>query len=372
VTTKRRPAPKPEERFATPARPEPASPGTGAAPHRWLLLVHQLPARPSNLRVRTWRRLQQIGAIAVKQAVYVLPDSPAAREDFEWLKAEIETGGGEATLFAADAVETWTNDELVQEFRRARENDYALLSRATERGLKAAARKRAPRRSRRAATRIVDTLRRRLAAIEGIDFFGSAGRDRVAALIADVQRTLSGDSPVELRAAPTDSSTRDSFRRRMWVTRPRPGIDRMGSAWLITRFIDPEARFGFVEQPPATGDAVAFDMFGVEFTHRGEWCTFETMVHTFAICDRAVERLATIVHDLDLKDAKFGAPEAGAVGALVEGLQALHADDHALLDDGITIFEALYRTFERAARSAGPRPVASRRRPPRATRHRRR
>jgi hypothetical protein len=334
----------------------------GAAPHRWLLLVHQLPARPSNLRVRTWRRLQQLGAVAVKQAVYVLPDSAAAREDFEWLKAEIETGGGEATLFAADAVETWTNDELVQEFRRARESDYAVLSRAVEGALKAAARTRAPRRSRRSASRVVETLRQRLTAIEGIDFFGSAGRDRVTTLIGDLQKSLSGDSPRERSAASTDSARLDSFRRRMWVTRPRPGIDRMGSAWLIKRFIDPEARFGFVEQPPATGDAVPFDMFGVEFTHRGEWCTFETMTHTFAIHDSAVERLATIVHDLDLKDARFGAPEASAVGALVEGLQALHADDQALLDQGITMFEALYRTFERAARRAGPRPVAGQRR----------
>jgi hypothetical protein len=362
VTTKGPPAAKAGERITISARPEPARPGAGAAYHQWLLLVQQLPARPSNLRVRTWRRLQQLGAIAVKQAVYVLPDSPSAREDFEWLKAEIETGGGEASLFAADAVETWTNDELVQEFRRARESDYATLSVAVERALKAAARKRAPRRSRRSAGRIVDTFRQRLAAIEAIDFFGSAGRDRVTTLVADLQKSFSGDSPGEHSAASTDSARRDSFRRRMWVTRPRPGIDRMGSAWLIKRFIDPEARFGFGDQPPATGDAVPFDMFGVEFTHRGEWCTFETIAHTFAINDTAVERLATIVHDLDLKDAKFDAPEAGTVGALVEGLQAAHADDHALLDHGITMFEALYRTFERAARRAGPRPVAAQRR----------
>jgi hypothetical protein len=361
VTTKGPPTGK-TARITTPATAEPARSGARAVQHRWLLLVHQLPARPSNLRVRTWRRLQQLGAIAVKQAVYVLPDSPSAREDFEWLKAEIETGGGEATLFAADAVETWTNDELIQEFRRARETDYAVLSRVVERALKAAARKRAPRRSRRSASRILDTFRQRLAAIEAIDFFGSAGRDRVTTLVAELQKTFSGYAPGERSAASTDSPKRDSFRRRMWVTRPRPGIDRMGSAWLIKRFIDPEARFGFVEQPPAAGDAVPFDMFGVEFTHRGEWCTFETMAHTFVINDSAVERLATIVHDLDLKDAKFGAPEAGAVGALVEGLQALHADDHALLDHGITMFEALYRAFERAARRAGPRPVAGQRR----------
>jgi hypothetical protein len=336
-------------------------PGTSITTHQWLLLVHQLPAKPSNLRVRTWRRLQQIGAVAVKQAVYALPDSPSAREDFEWLKTEIETGGGEASVFVADTVNTWSSDELVQEFRRARESDYGALARAIEIALKAARRTRAPRRSRRAAARIVDNFRQRLGAIEAIDFFGSAGRDRVATLVSDLQRTLAGEMPDERGATSPDASRRDSFRRRMWVTRPRPGIDRMASAWLIRRFIDPEARFSFVDQPPATGDAVPFDMFGVEFTHRGEWCTFEMLVHTFAISDSAVERLAAIVHDLDLKDAKFGAAEAGTVGALVEGLQAQHSDDHVLLDSGITMFEALYRAFDRAARRTGPRSVAERR-----------
>jgi hypothetical protein len=338
------------------------SPNRAAKTPRWLLLVHQLPASPSNLRVRTWRRLQQLGAIAVKQAVYVLPDSPAAREDFEWLKTEIEASGGHATLFVADTVETWSSDELVQEFRRARENDYASLSRGLERSLAATRRKRAPRRSRQAALRIVETFRQRLAAVEAIDFFTSAGRDRAATLIGELQRALAGNTRAD--AASSDQRTRDAYVGRTWVTRPRPGIDRMGSAWLIKRFIDPEGRFGFVDQPPASGNAIPFDMFGVEFTHHAEWCTFETLVHRFAIAHPAVSRLASIVHDLDLKDAKFGAPEAAAVGAMVDGFQALYPDDHVLLEQGMTIFEALYRSFERASRPVGPRPLARRRRSP--------
>ena len=335
-------------------------PAGAAGRRRWLLLVHQLPAKPSNLRVRTWRRLQQLGAVAVKQAVYVLPDSPSAREDFEWLKTEIEAAGGQASVFAADTVDTWSSDELSEEFRRARESDYTTLSRAVEHALTAARRTRAPRRSPRAASRIIETFRQRLAAVEAIDFFGSAGRDRVVTLVSDLERMLSGDKSADAAASPK-RATRDSFRARMWVTRPRPGIDRMGSAWLIKRFIDPQARFSFVDQPPSAGDAVPFDMFGVEFTHRGEWCTFETLAHTFGLSDSAVERLAAIVHDLDLKDARFGAPETSTVGALVEGMQALYADDHTLLDTGMTMFDALYRAFERAARRAGPRPVAGRR-----------
>jgi hypothetical protein len=341
--------------------PAVTSPDRSGKIPRWLLLVHQLPATPSNLRVRTWRRLQQLGAIAVKQAVYVLPDSPAAREDFEWLKTEIEASGGQATLFAADTVETWSSDELVQEFRRAREHDYATLSRALEGSVAAARRKRAPRRSRQSALRIVETFRQRLAAIEAIDFFVSAGRDRAATLIGELHQALAGEPGADVKSS-SDQRTRGAYAARTWVTRPRPGIDRMGSAWLIKRFIDPDARFGFVDQPPASGNAIAFDMFGVEFTHHAEWCTFETLVNRFGMTDAAVSRLAGIVHDLDLKDGRFGAPEAAAVGAMVDGLQALYPDDHTLLDQGMTMFEALYRSFERAARPAGPRPVARRRR----------
>jgi hypothetical protein len=334
-----------------------AAPAAAAAAARpWLLFVHQLPAKPSNLRVRTWRRLQQLGAVAVKQAVYVLPDSPSTREDFEWLKSEIEAAGGEASIFLAGTVDTWSSDELTEEFRRARETDYGSLARAVDRELAAARRKRAPRRSRQAATRIVDTLRRRLAAVEAVDFFGSAGRDRVVVLIAELQEALSGGA-----GGVSHDATPRAYAGRTWVTRPRPGIDRMGSAWLIKRFIDREARFGFVDRPPTAGDAVPFDMFGVEFTHRGEWCTFETLVHAFGIGDAAVERLATIVHDLDLKDGRFGPPEASAVGAMVDGLQALYTEDRTLLESGMTMFEALYRSFALSGRPAGPRPVSRRR-----------
>jgi hypothetical protein len=339
----------------------PVRSAAAAGTHRWLLLVHQLPARPSNLRVRTWRRLQQLGAIAVKQAVYTLPDSPSAREDFEWLKTEIEAAGGQATVFAADAVETSSSDELVEEFRRAREGDYLSLGRAVGRALTAARRKRAPRRSRRAASRIVETLRQRLAAIEAVDFFGSAGRNRVAGLLSELQRALSAEGGIRAHAS-AGSTAKESFSGRTWVTRPRPGIDRIGSAWLIKRFIDPEARFAFVAEPPASGDAVPFDMFGVEFTHRGDWCTFETLAHTFAVTDPVVGRLAGLVHDLDLKDGRFGAPEAAAIGALVDGLREIYSDDRELLDQGITAFEALYRAFSTAQRPARPRAVASTRR----------
>lgn len=133
----------------------------------------------------------------------------------------------------------------------------------------------------------------------------------------------------------------------------------MASAWLIRRFIDPDARFGFVaDREGAPREAVPFDMFGVEFSHHGGHCTFETLCQRFGVTDAAVARLAGLVHDLDLKDGQFGAPEAPAVGTVIEGLQLVDPQDDTLLEHGMTLFEALYRAFEQSGRRAGPPPVA--------------
>jgi hypothetical protein len=189
-----------------------------------------------------------------------------------------------------------------------------------------------------------------------VDFFGSAGRDRVVALLERFSGRLSSGhrSPAQTHA----EENAEAYRGRLWVTRPRPGVDRMASAWLIRRFIDREARFGFVQdRATAPADAVPFDMFGVEFTHQGEHCTFETLCDRFGIREPAIGRLAAIVHDLDLKDSRFGAAEAPTVGMLIDGLQLAHADDDELLAQGSALFEALYRSAQRATRASGPRAV---------------
>ncbi|MBL8135861.1 MAG: chromate resistance protein [Acidobacteria bacterium] len=346
-----------------PHRLDTAAPAPAATPaaHRWLLFVHQLPATPSNLRVRTWRRLQQLGAVPVKQAVYVLPDSAAAREDFEWLKAEITGAGGDATVFAADTLDTWSADALVEEFRRSRQEGYMALARDVEQVLARLDAVRRPRGTRRpAGGRLVDGFRQRLAALEHIDFFGSAGRDRVVALVAQLDARSRSHPPTDTpsHVGPVD---RTRIHGRLWVTRPRPGVDRMGSAWLIRRFIDADARFAFAADRDAvpSPDAIPFDMFSVEFSHQGDDCTFETLCRVFDITDPAVARLAQLVHDLDLKDARFGAPDAGTVGTLIEGLQLTTADDDRLLERGMTIFESMYLAFARSARKTGPRPLAN-------------
>ena len=342
--------------------PDPLPPAPAAANRRrWLLFVHQLPSHPSNLRVATWRRLQQIGAIPLKQAVYVLPDRPEAREDFEWLTTEVKGAGGDASVFAADTVDAWSDDALVEEFRRARQQLYEELARDVSQVLKRAAGTRRPKGTRAPAVRrLLDLFRERLVAAEKIDFFGSAGRDRVLTVLRQLEERVEGTSrATESPGGPDRSEQKMAFQARLWITRPRPGVDRMASAWLIREFIDPRAQFGFAPDRASVPDqAVPFDMFGVELSHQRGGCTFETLCTVFGLDHPALSRIAAIVHDLDLKDGRFGAPECSTVGAMIEGLQLACPDDDALLQQGMTLFDSLYRSFEQSSRTTGPRAAA--------------
>jgi hypothetical protein len=319
----------------------------------WLLFVHQLPADESNLRVRVWRRLQQIGALAIKQAVYVLPDSGGAREDLEWLRREVTDGGGQAALFVSHGIDTDTDSTLVREFRAARQQAYQAIASEAEALLLAYKHWQGRRRGKAPdVARPLETLRQRFLAIQQLDIFGSAGREEVAALLQRLDTC--GDVPAVERSSAGRTLDPVAYRGRLWVTRPQPGVDRMSSAWLIRHFIDPAAQFGFaadVAHVPA--GAVSYDMYGGEFTHRGERCTFEQLSDTFGIRDPAVTRIAAIVHDLDLKDGRFGAPDAALIGTLVDGLSRAHDDDAVLLEHGITLFDALYRGAVATAASAG-------------------
>jgi hypothetical protein len=264
------------------------------------------------------------------------------------------------SVFAADHVDAWSDDGLIEEFRRSRQAAYTVLARDIEKVLKRAASNRRPSGTRAPAIRrLSEVFRERLSAIEHIDFFGSAGRDRVATLVARLEEHTSGKRERATAARATGPADNGKYRGRLWITRPRPGVDRMASAWLIRRFIDLQARFEFAaDRDSVPAEGLPFDMFGVEFSHQGEGCTFETLCGFFTIQDPAVTRIAAIVHDLDLKDNRFGAPEAATVGHMIDGLQLAHGDDDALLSQGMALFDSLYRSFEHAARGAGPRPVA--------------
>lgn len=315
---------------------------------RWLLLIHQIPPRPAYLRVKIGRRLQALGAVAVKNSVYVLPRTDDTLEDFQWVRREIVAGGGEASLCEARFVEGLSDHAVEALFRSAREAEYGALA-AEARRLQASLKrgKRPARRSRERAAPALVRLRRRLEEVSRIDFFGASGRGTVEGILAAVENELR--PPEAAPGAAPDPDARPRGRR--WVTRAGLGVDRMASAWLIRRFIDPEARFGFVDRSDGTtekGD-LRFDMFEAEFTHEGEMCTFEVLLRRFGLEDAALRQLGEIVHDVDLKDARFGRPEAAGLDRLVAGIAMRHEDDLARLADGDAIFEALYEFFRRKA-----------------------
>ena len=313
---------------------------------RWLLLAYQLPSRPSHVRVKTWRRLQQIGAVSSRNSVYALPNTDQCREDFEWVRSEIVALGGEATVFAADILTPAGEDNLVAAFHHARTLDYQALKAEIDRLLPRTPRKTALTPiARRRLSRALHASRERLAELEHIDFFGGPGRQEVVKALAALEQFIAekgrGTSASDDKAPALDPS---GFHKRRWATRPRPGVDRMASAWLIRRYIDPKATFAFVENP-ASSD-VPFDMYTGTFSHQGSLCTFETLANRFGLSDPVIVRIGHIVHDLDMKETRYAPAEAPAVGRLVDGLRQLDADDHSLLEHGITMFEALARSFE--------------------------
>jgi hypothetical protein len=309
---------------------------------RWLLLAHQLPARLSNARVKTWRRLQQLGAVPVRNSVYVLPNTEQCREDFEWLRSEVIALGGEATVFAADAISQSGGEDIVAVFQAHRTRDYRALQKEIHRLFAAARGKRVAADRRQKIARAVRALRDRFETLQRIDFFAAVARDETADALAELERKVAG--PELTRAPASSGSSKPEFHGRRWVTRPRPGVDRMASAWLIRRYIDPKAAFAFVDRP-ADSD-VPFDMYTGGFGHRGALCTFEVLCEDFAIAAAPATRIAQIVHDLDLKENKYNAPEAAVIGRMIDGLRAVHTDDAALLEHGMGMFEALARSFE--------------------------
>ena len=325
---------------------------TAVLAQSWLLLIHQLPAKPAYLRVKIWRRLQGIGAIAVKNAVHVLPLNEDTREDFEWLLREIEDGGGEAFVCEARLIDGLSDQEIRALFDQARDADYAQLAKDA-RALAKSLRPNAKRSALADLRAQIARLRKRLADIVAIDFFGAIGRETAEQTISTLEARLTEDSDV--RGKDTASSAArppETLRNRTWVTREGVYVDRIASAWLIRRFIDPEAQFKFVSGKgyrPKEGE-LRFDMFEAELTHEGDKCTFEVLLDRCGIKDSALRAIAEIIHDIDLKDGKFGRTEVAGIRTLMEGIGAATKDDTQRIARGADVFNDLYEYFRKKRR----------------------
>jgi len=245
---------------------------------RWLLLIHQLPPKPDYFRVKIWRRLQTIGAVAMKNSVYVLPFTNDTMEDFQWLRREITAGGGEATVCRASFVDGMTDQQMEALFR-----------------------------------------------------------------------------PDHAPASPRDAADGKAIMKkqgRTWVTRPDVHVDRISSAWLIRRFIDPKARFTFGDPAPGM---VRFDMFEGDYTHEADRCTFETLLKRFGLDkDAALRAIGEMVHDVDFKDGKFSREETPGFERMIAGVVKGHAKDSARISRGAELLDTLYESFPAAQQRRRP------------------
>jgi hypothetical protein len=313
----------------------------------WLLLVHQLPAKPAYLRVKIWRRLQGIGAIAVKNAVHALPMGEGTQEDFEWLLREIVEGGGEAFLCETRLIDGISDEEVRKLFDQARDADYENIAkdaRNLTKSLRPNLKPETVNELRAQGAR----LRKRLADVVELDFFGAIGREAAESLLGDLEARLNEDEPVVKKGKLDPKvSAFGTLRGRTWVTRQGVHVDRIASAWLIRRFIDSEARFKFVSGKgyrPAEGE-LRFDMFQGEFTHEGDKCTFEVLLDRVALNDPALRAIAEIIHDIDLRDSKYGRDEAVGIRTLIDGIALTTPDDLERIARGTEVFNSLYEVF---------------------------
>ena len=319
---------------------------------RWLLLIHQIPPKPSYLRVKIWRRLQRLGAVAIKNSVYALPKSDQTREDFQWILREVIEGGGDGTLCEARLVDGITDDQVEELFQAVRSADYGQIADDARRLTGTLRAKGKLKQERQPQVEIeIARLKKRLDEVVAIDFFGAPGREAATGLVSGIEERVRGS-----KTSPSSSETRskiiEALQGKTWITRKGIHVDRMVTAWFVRRFIDPNAKFKFV---PAKGysplaNEVRFDMFEAEFTHEGDRCSMEVLLARTGLRDAGLVAIAEIVHDIDLKDSKFQREETSGIARLIDGIAMSHKDDDVRLGRAAAIFDDLYENFRRKLR----------------------
>src|SRR5215210_6315583 len=301
----------------------------------WILLLYELPTKQGSQRVNLWRKLKKIGAVSLKTSAYLLPDTAAHHEHLQWLAQQVRDAGGDATLIRVTEIEGMAEADLVRLFNDARAQEYAELSEPLNDLLK-----RNKKRFTEGFSEELLKLGARFEEIRHTDFFECPKAAELQALLSTASALRDGKSPMSKLAA-------KEFSGRKWLTRPRPEIDRVGSAWLIHKFIDPKARFVFATDRRKHPNALPFDMLDAEFTHHGEDCTFETLVKRFGITDKAVQKIAEMVHDADLEDGKFRRLEGLGIQHTLRGWAALGLSDNEIVTKGCESFDAIYAIWRK-------------------------
>jgi hypothetical protein len=319
------------------------------AKQEWLLIFYSVPSHPVSSRMKIWRKLVRSGAVQLKGAVYVIPATDEHREFFQWLIGEVRSLGGDGAFAKSSAIETMSDAEIRELFisqiggeYRGLEKVITALEQKVQSIRKGTKLQNSPPLADQLAriTRDFEDIRKR-------DFFSSTAGDGAYKRLQQLQSGLKGldkHDPGEI--APVSSKRAEKYQDRVWMTRKKPFVDRMASAWLIKRFIDPNATFKFIEERELNAGGLGtttFDLRKGEFTHAGDFCTFEVLVKAFSIRNKAVKQIAEIVHDLDVKDEKYGNAGTAGVEEILSGIRKTGKGDLDTLERGMTVFEMLYQ-----------------------------
>lgn len=307
----------------------------------WLLFLYSLPTKNGAARLSLWRQLKRLGAVPLKTSAYILPDQPDLYERFQWLGQRLREQGGDATLIRAADVDGVTDDELVALFQEARAADYEEIMEAARPLLPARGKRAEP------GPGEVEKLALKFQAVQKIDFFDCPKATDVEMML----RRLGEESlPGKVKALSIKN-----YQGRTWLTRPRPEVDRVGSAWLIRKYIDPKAVFVFAAHAAQYPEAIPYDMVGAEFGHHGDDCTFETLLKRFSLKEPGLAKLAALIHDADLGDGRHGMVEGQGLLAIFRGWALMGWPDAEILTQGCECFEALHRQFSSKPRKPHPK-----------------
>lgn len=321
---------------------------------QWLLFFYTVPAKPGNLRMKVWRRLIKMGAVSLKGSVYILPDTEDHLEALHWLTGEVASLGGEAAFVKVGRIETMNAEEIIALFNSQRENEYAPME-ATLEALEAQMSSLEQQKDPKGLERVKMAFQKLIKehrAIQGIDFFHSPKGSGLQTRLGRFEErfTQLTAQPQTERPKLAGPRNKDDYQGKVWVTRRNPFVDRMASAWLIRRFIDPKARFEFLEKDQVSAEvptAVSFDVPGGDFSHQQDQCTFEVLLQTFSLRGKPLRKIAEVVHELDLKDGKFPNPQASGVESILLGIRKTVADNREALEEGIKTFERLHAALSK-------------------------
>ena len=300
----------------------------------WLLLLFSLPTNRNTERVAVWRRLKKMGAVQIKTSTYLLPDEPAQYEQFQWLAQQIRDYGGDSTLVRAQEIEGLSKEKVIAMFNEARAKDYGELRKSLQGFIT-----RRKKMDAEGGASELQRLMRQFREIRAVDFFDSPRGHDIAMLL----RRAEGPK----RSRQLETLNVKQYQEKTWLTRPRPEIDRVGSAWLIARFIDRKPKFVFASTVEAIPDAIPFDMLDAEFSHHGNYCTFETLTRRFTISDKSLAKIGEMIHDADLDDARFQRVEAVGIDRVLKGWAKQGLSDQEILRRGFECFDALYAFLQR-------------------------